>query len=191
MPLQLKLWQRRNWHWYLKYEHRWPHCSTVHPLWSESRASVLHIITSTGLHDTFTFSTAVSVSPLGTAAVIDGAEVLITPLQLALVPPPMAVSRVAFSSTVVAVAWGQVEGCEVLAGVTAGGELEVAITVEGALWEETAEEVAGVAGKERDGVQDHNPPLQARPSAHPLQITHRSCGPFCVPRRGMESTLVA
>lgn len=159
---RLQLWQRHNWHWYLKWEHLWPHATRVHVAWSEAEASTLHTVTGGGAFDTFSLSAAGCISPLATAAVIDGRDLLVTPLLHCMVPPPMAAARVRCCDAVAAVAWGAVESCEVLAAVTATGVLHLATSVEGSLWEETAEEACAACGSEPGCVQDVTDPMSVR-----------------------------
>ncbi len=54
-----------------------------------------------------------TVSDKGTAAVVDGDTVLLTPLQRALVPPPMCAVAVVFPAPVQCLAFGEHEGHEV------------------------------------------------------------------------------
>lgn len=53
------------------------------------------------------------VSSNGTAAVVDGSTVLLTPLQRALVPPPMCAVAAVFPHPVQCLAFGEHQGCEV------------------------------------------------------------------------------
>lgn len=53
------------------------------------------------------------VSNKGTAAVVDGSQVLMTPLQRALIPPPMCAAAAHFAAPVQCCAFGQHEGNEV------------------------------------------------------------------------------
>lgn len=55
------------------------------------------------------------VSEKGTAAVVDGSRVLLTPLQRVLVPPPMCAVAAVFPNAVQSLAFGEHEGCEVRA----------------------------------------------------------------------------
>ena len=41
-----QLWQRHNWHWYLKRQHCWPCCTFASALWSDTDASALHVVAS-------------------------------------------------------------------------------------------------------------------------------------------------
>ena len=54
-----------------------------------------------------------TVSSSGTAAVVDGATLLLTPLQRALVPPPMCAVAAIFSHPVQCLAFGTYQGHEV------------------------------------------------------------------------------
>ena len=46
------------------------------------------------------FDSCMNVSDLGTVAVVDGQELLITPLQHTIVPPPMCAARAKFPATI-------------------------------------------------------------------------------------------
>lgn len=59
------------------------------------------------------FCVSQDVSSSGTAAVVDGCQVLLTPLQRALVPPPMCAVAAVFHQPVQCVAFGAHEGNEV------------------------------------------------------------------------------
>ena len=59
------------------------------------------------------FCMSQDVSRSGTAAVVDGCQVLLTPLQRALVPPPMCAVAAVFHQPVQCVAFGTHEGNEV------------------------------------------------------------------------------
>ena len=161
----LLMWQRRNWHWCLVHEHQIADGSRrCFILWSDVSRRTLHLVTSTGF-EMLQFASDVCASHRGSAAVIDGSDVLITPLQHAIVPPPMAAARVRCSSTVIATAWGEFQGCETLATVAADGTLSVAVAVEQDLWEETAEEAAALQGEEAALAQHLTPPLRVRISS--------------------------
>jgi elongator complex protein 1 len=77
---RLQLWHRSNWHWHLKYER----CElTQHLLaaWDETAAGRLHILTGQGGYQVMDVGWDVCVSARGTAAVVDGHQLLITPLR--------------------------------------------------------------------------------------------------------------
>ena len=95
-----------------------------------------------GVRD-ISFAWEPTVSSYGTAAVIDGATVLLTPFRECIVPPPMSATSVLCPAPVVAVALRQQScGCpdEALAAVLSDGSLAVVDCVEEDLWEETLEE---------------------------------------------------
>ena len=54
-----------------------------------------------------------SISPKGTAAVVDGTQVLLTPLQRTVLPPPMCAVAVTFQQPVQCLAFGSLDGTEV------------------------------------------------------------------------------
>lgn len=160
----VQLWQRRNWHWYQIVERRWTG-GPVHIAWTGATTQTLLVLSSSGRLEHWGLSMAAAVSERGTAAVIDGSSVLLTPFRHALVPPPLCAARVSLPVPAQAVAWGQTSGCECLAIAHAAG-LCVVRCVEADLWEETAEEVAGRDLKApADGVGDG-----ATIAAHQLQL---------------------
>ena len=118
----VQIWQRSNWHWYLKHETRhatdqvwqdaakdklkqtrWKHVTftgnaslglmallgQVIIEWDEVRQQLLHNCTTRAQLTQQTFLQQYTVSERGTAAVIDGRQLLLTPLQHELAPPPM------------------------------------------------------------------------------------------------------
>ncbi len=121
---QLQLWQRRNWHWYLKLERRYCTASVV-VRWEESSAGgalvgpwgaaelALHVGTAEGELHSMHFVSDACVSALGTAAVVDGASVLLTAMRLAIVPPPMCTATLACWAPVSCVALRDGCGSEV------------------------------------------------------------------------------
>ena len=70
----------------------------------------------------------------------------------------MAAASLEASSAIVAVAWGDLGSCEVLAAVTAQGSLHVCAAVEASLWEETVEEMLQNAD-----------PTEGRPTTLPVR----------------------
>ena len=84
------------------------------------------------------------VSELGTAVVVDGSLLKVTPLRLTVVPPPMCVVQARLPAPAAAVAVLDADacdsgGCEAIAAITAEGQLLVFRNVEDDLWEETFE----------------------------------------------------
>jgi len=145
----LQLWHRFNWHWYLKHERVFSDCSGLCVAWTELSSSSrsdgyaslgLRIFTAEGFVSFVSFTWECCVSFLGTAAVIDGTSVLLTPLRQSIVPPPLCAAAVACPAPVVAAALRQCCDDEALACVLSDGRLAVIECVEEDLWEETLEE---------------------------------------------------
>lgn len=63
--------------------------------WDQQHGSVLHMLTPAGRYETVSVTWDTCVSERGTAVVVDGRQLLLTPLRLGLVPPPMCAARVA------------------------------------------------------------------------------------------------
>lgn len=147
----VQLWQRRNWHWYCVREVWRGSAGPLRLLWCEHSDTALFVIAHSGRVERWELFFAADISLRGSVAVIDGSEVLLTPLRLALVPPPMCAARASTPHAVSAVAWGEVKGCECLA-LAHGGGVSVVASVEEDLWEETVQETAD------SGVQDQASP---------------------------------
>jgi hypothetical protein len=79
------------------------------------------------------------VSAKGTAVVVDGRRLLMTPLRHALVPPPMCAAAAELPAPAVALALGDAGSCEALAALMSDGRLALLRSVEEDLWEETLE----------------------------------------------------
>lgn len=84
LSLALQLWHRSNWHWYLKHEQLTSlpdsaGCLSVS--WDELLPTRLHMMAGSGSYSVLDFDWDVAVSGRGTAAVIDGHTLLITPLR--------------------------------------------------------------------------------------------------------------
>ncbi|KXZ43844.1 hypothetical protein GPECTOR_79g123 [Gonium pectorale] len=165
----LQVWHRSNWHWYLKHERRYPPLPGAaaaaggpHVRWDEQAGGLLHVLTPGGLYEQVSLAWDVCVSARGTAAVVDGSAVLLTPLRHGLVPPPMCAARVALPEAAVDVAiaalpaaaagggaggpdGAEPEEDEVLAALTSGGRLLLARSVEEDLWQETLEDQQALA----------------------------------------------
>lgn len=81
------MWHRSNWHWYLKQEipfpllHELPGGAAVIAAWDEERPGCLHLLSSYGEFVRATLQWQGCVSRRGTAAVIDGCDVLLTPFR--------------------------------------------------------------------------------------------------------------
>ncbi|GIL71049.1 hypothetical protein Vretimale_4117 [Volvox reticuliferus] len=163
----IQIWHRSNWHWYLKHERRYP--NGVGPgaglgpqlRWDEQHGGVLHVLTPGGLFETVGLAWDTCISERGTAVVVDGQGLLLTPLRHGLVPPPMCAARVALpeaavdvsiaslpapgdaftglaAASIPAASWEGQD--EVVAALTSAGRLVLARSVEEDLWQETLED---------------------------------------------------
>eukprot|EP00850_Spirogloea_muscicola_P009586 SM000054S18072 [mRNA] locus=s54:234481:239381:+ [translate_table: standard] len=121
------VWHRSNYHWYLKAEWRAAPSDGLHVMWDAERPLRLMLWTEGGAmrRVDLAWSSAAAGCASGTAAVVDGADVLVTPLARVIVPPPMALARTHFRAPV---------RCLDLVA-TAGGSLErlAAALVDGSL----------------------------------------------------------
>lgn len=107
----IQLWQRRNWHWHLKYEKRVAGCGALSVCWDASQPLCLYYYASRGTATTtggnnddlgrLQFHLMPMVSNLGTAGVVDGRRLALTSLRHTTIPPPMCEAAVDFSSPVV------------------------------------------------------------------------------------------
>jgi elongator complex protein 1 len=79
----VQLWHRSNWHWYQKQQVvcEAPGPAGLMACWAEGPGHVLHLMSSRGEYQAFTFDWQASVSGRGTAAVVDGSRLLLTPLR--------------------------------------------------------------------------------------------------------------
>lgn len=80
----LQLWHRSNWHWYLKHEQLFllpDSAGMLTVAWDDLRSLRLHLMMGSGSYTIMDYDWGVAVSGRGTAAVIDGHQLLITPLR--------------------------------------------------------------------------------------------------------------
>ncbi|KAA6419594.1 MAG: elongator complex 1-like [Trebouxia sp. A1-2] len=147
----VQIWHRSNWHWYLKQEQVYTDGQGVRVSWDEVAALRLHVASGAGWYRQVDLAMERTVSSSGTAAVVDGATLLLTPLQRALVPPPMCAVAAVFPHPMQCLAFGNHQGNEVVAGVTSSNELTVVQAKEGDLWEPTTE--AELDDMETKGIQ--------------------------------------
>eukprot|EP00850_Spirogloea_muscicola_P001379 SM000005S17176 [mRNA] locus=s5:653029:657762:+ [translate_table: standard] len=96
------VWHRSNYHWYLKAEWRAAPSDGLHVMWDAERPLRLMLWTEGGAmrRVDLAWSSPAAGCASGTAAVVDGADVLVTPLARAIVPPPMALARTRFHAPV-------------------------------------------------------------------------------------------
>ena len=97
-----QIWRRGNGKWYLSREVRFStrEGPKVYCAWDLSNPDVLRIATPNGRVEEHVFADEISVSSAATTATIDGADVLVTPMARAVIPPPMCAATVAFPATV-------------------------------------------------------------------------------------------
>lgn len=165
-PPFVQLWRRANWHWYLKREvslsgdagsspnHRCPRLapSTSTPpalalalAWDEGAPLRLRVAYGGGELRALDFGLDVTVSPLGTAAVVDGVHILLTSLRLSIPPPPLCALAIVCPTPVICVAISPVPppgnegeacaGSEVLVAALSDGRLVTAAAPVGDDWE--------------------------------------------------------
>ncbi|PNG99531.1 hypothetical protein TSOC_014688, partial [Tetrabaena socialis] len=120
----------------------------------------MHVLTPGGLYEQVCLAWDTCVSERGTAVVVDGRRLLLTPLRHGLLPPPMCAAYVELPEAAVDVcisalpaagASSPEEADEVVAVLTSSGRLALARSVEEDLWEETAEDQDALAA-ERGGM---------------------------------------
>ncbi|KAL4420046.1 hypothetical protein ABPG77_007485 [Micractinium sp. CCAP 211/92] len=141
LPQQvLQLWHRSNWHWYLKAERRYGCCPALRCAWDAQAPLLLHLATADGLYQQLQFSRQPTVSRRGTAVVVDGSTLLLTPLRHTVVPPPMCAAAAALPAPVSCLAVRDFGEDEAIAAVLSDGSLALLSCVEEDLWEETLEE---------------------------------------------------
>ncbi|GBF99867.1 hypothetical protein Rsub_12507 [Raphidocelis subcapitata] len=142
---RVQVWHRSNWHWYLKQELPFPHLppsGSLSAAWDEERPGLLTAVSSDGECARAALRWGACVSARGTAAVVDGCDVLLTPFSRSNAPPPLCAARARFPRPVAALAFLDDDGagCEALAVITSDGRLGLARAVEADCWEETVEE---------------------------------------------------
>ena len=96
----LKIWFFSNNHWYLKHEVRYSRQDGIRFMWDPTKPLQLICWTLGGQITIFSFVWVTAVMENSTALLIDGSEILVTPLSLSLVPPPMFLFNLRFPSAV-------------------------------------------------------------------------------------------
>ncbi|PRQ59079.1 putative transcription factor WD40-like family [Rosa chinensis] len=96
----VKIWYFSNNHWYLKSEIRYPRHDGVRFVWNPTRPLQLICWTLGGQITSYNFIWNSAVMEDSTALVIDDSKILVTPLSLYLMPPPMYLFSLKFSSVV-------------------------------------------------------------------------------------------
>ncbi|KAJ1436377.1 WD40/YVTN repeat-like-containing domain superfamily [Sesbania bispinosa] len=96
----IKIWYFSNNHWYLKHEIRYLKQDEVRIIWDPAKPLQLICWTLGGQVTVYNFVWITAVVDNSTALVIDGSNIHVTPLSLSLIPPPMYLFSLKFSSNV-------------------------------------------------------------------------------------------
>ncbi|RUS86297.1 hypothetical protein EGW08_005941 [Elysia chlorotica] len=122
----IQLWTVNNYHWYLKQSLRFE-SGVATARWDPEHALRMHVMAQAGHLVTYTWAwdtdhtLAAAASDLALVTVIDGANILVTPMREMLVPPPMAAATLVCPSPVNGVAFGPCPGSnDVLAYLSSG-----------------------------------------------------------------------
>ncbi|GFR86599.1 elongator complex protein 1 [Elysia marginata] len=111
----IQLWTVNNYHWYLKQSLRFD-SGVATARWDPENAHALYVATRGGQLVTYIWSwttdhtRGAAAQDQSLVAVIDGSNILVTPMRLMLVPPPMAASTLVCPSPVNRVAFGPCPG---------------------------------------------------------------------------------
>ena len=124
----VQLWTRSNYHWYLKWNRRFPdRCDLV--AFDEENPYLLDVLLQTGAWSEYTFRwDPSSTDRFGTAVVVDGNQLLVTPFEKALIPPPMAAATLSLQAPVVDIVIDRIHslhGESVFAAVLADGYMAI------------------------------------------------------------------
>ncbi|KAK1284983.1 Elongator complex protein 1 [Acorus calamus] len=119
----IKIWSFSNNHWYLKQEIRYSKEDRVKFLWDPTKP--LHLVTWTvgGKVMSYSFVWMTAVTDTSTALVIDNSSILVTPLDLSLIPPPMSLFNLRFRCAVHDVAFFSKNSKNQLAACLCDGSL--------------------------------------------------------------------
>ncbi|EDO37251.1 predicted protein [Nematostella vectensis] len=130
----IQLWTVNNYHWYLKQELAFPASASDRVAcfsWDPENALKLHLITGGGQYASYewTWSTLHSQSHsthnISTVAVIDGANLLLTPMKYMVVPPPMAAQTVAMPAAIQSVTFAPPPACNDMAVLLSSGDIAI------------------------------------------------------------------
>ncbi|XP_065836923.1 elongator complex protein 1-like isoform X2 [Oscarella lobularis] len=108
----IQLWHSNNYHWYLKQEKRYFRSSVAFLLWDPEIPYRLHVMTSDGGLFCYEFSWTtnqsggIAATNSCTVAVIDGAQLLLTPFKYRVVPPPIAAQTVKLPTPINQITFG-------------------------------------------------------------------------------------
>ncbi|KAG0325923.1 hypothetical protein BGZ99_010376 [Dissophora globulifera] len=123
----IQLWTMNNYKWYLKQEllYNGDSASVASFQWDVESALVLHVVTESGAYqrNQYSWDTYINemLSPdnLGTAAVVDGANLMITPFRVMNVPPPMAAFTLTAPYAIQHVSFSKLNGGDNMAALLA------------------------------------------------------------------------
>ncbi|GFZ14885.1 IKI3 family protein [Actinidia rufa] len=132
----LKIWFFSNNHWYLKHEVRYSRQDGIRFMWDPTKPLQLICWTLGGQITIFSFVWVTAVMENSTALLIDGSEILVTPLSLSLVPPPMFLFNLRFPSAVRDIAFCSKSSKNHLAASLSNGCLCVVELPQTDTWEE-------------------------------------------------------
>lgn len=96
----IKIWSCNNNHWYLKHEIRYSKNDGTKFIWDPTKPQHLICWTLSGKIIAYKFAWTSAVTDASTALVIDNSNLLVTPLDLSLIPPPMSLFKLKFHSAV-------------------------------------------------------------------------------------------
>ncbi|KAK1321359.1 Elongator complex protein 1 [Acorus calamus] len=132
----IKIWSFSNNHWYLKQEIRYTKEDCVKFLWDPTKP--LHLVTWTvgGKVMSYSFVWMTAVTDTSTALVIDNSSILVTPLDLSLIPPPMSLFNLRFRCAVHDVAFFSKNSKNQLAACLCDGSLCVVELPASDSWEQ-------------------------------------------------------
>ncbi|KAK4758044.1 hypothetical protein SAY87_019345 [Trapa incisa] len=131
----VKVWSCSNNHWYLKYELRCPREDGLRFMWNPNKHLQLICWTLRGHITTYNFIWTTAISENSTAFVIDGAKILITPLSMSLLPPPMYLFSLQFTSAVRDISFYSKKSKNCLAAYLSDGCLCIVELPEMDIWE--------------------------------------------------------
>ncbi|XP_031373116.1 elongator complex protein 1 isoform X1 [Punica granatum] len=132
----VKIWSCSNNHWYLKHELRYPREDGLKFMWNPAKPFQLICWTLRGQITTYNFIWTTAISENSTAFVIDGNKILVTPLSISLLPPPMYLFSLQFSSAVRDIAFCSKNSKSSLAAYLSDGCLCIVELPEIDMWEE-------------------------------------------------------
>ncbi|XP_050209805.1 elongator complex protein 1 isoform X2 [Mercurialis annua] len=132
----VKVWVFSNNHWYLKHETRYPRKDGVRLMWDPTKPLELICWNLEGQITVYRFIWISAVMENSTALVIDDSKILVTPLALSLMPPPLHLFSLNFSSPVRDMAFYFKNAKNLIAAFLSDGHFCVVELPESDTWEE-------------------------------------------------------